>query len=1063
MNDTPLLVRLADELSPDQPQEDRGPPPSDGHPQPRKTSKIKALLSKAKSSVALKTTELPGELPAAFIDTATQTEEDDEITYWNLESSEFRTGSHQEERAVSVDSAPPNDFVAARRGFERYLAKKSAAHQNPRIVIEESVSSPNLNFQAGISEPNTVSQAPGPEHPDHVMAARARLSRLIVEDEKRYFAIDDARRYFKEIQKICHNTKQEVPPFTFLELIGKGSYGRVYKVKDNQKNTLVALKIIDCDLVDFKHSKLRDVTVPEILKEIQILQGLKNQGAKNTQSILAAFAFHSQVWILTEYCPGGSISTLLRAQSPLKEKYIKIIARELAIGMKSFHELGVVHRDIKGANVMIHERGELQIIDFGVAAELATSRDKRTTLIGTPHFMPPELFNDTPGRKLRYGTEVDVWAYGCTLYEMATGFAPGMKSRRMPDFIDLMRNPPRLEDENYSVELREFIAFILKPKVQDRPTMSAVCEHPYIAKSEGEFPTSMLSEMIQSYQEWENRGGVRTSLLNPNVGAAMLQAADFQNDSEEWNFSLTTQGLDDLEMEVTEEDIDEALSQNRDTLQFRRSVNFDRTHQASFHDTQSFRNPYTSAGSPELGFQHSSDYQNDFASSPSSQYSPSTPRGVRDGDLYVTESSLTRRPMPHTASNSTNKGKGKAVEDNMSDTNNGSSNLNDKGKAIDNKMPDNDNTSKGKGKATEYEMANKTPSEAAAIDLDRSLRTGQSAVRGPTWALMGAYDPPTSDLPLRTDDHTSTHHQELQIGAGVGSSTPVPPVNLSSVAQVKANAQNKRQTMEWKFPVKQTAAVNTNAPALPTTRARPQLHHAVTAPVGQVRDDDDDPGTLDLDALMGNDLGDVRASGLYATPSHNPAMDFGNPRDSTTLDLDALMAGDNEEGSISGFGGGESHGFGGEAARGFVEPPQGGPIAGPPTATMTNVGPSSGPIIGRDREGENGQQHHAAVNGNGPMPPLSMPVAPAFASPEGRMEPPPLHSYPTAIYDDNCSREEFGYHFDGALKELEDVLGAWVEADPYGETDESEELDDAEGEEEEGDEEEEAEEEDFHE
>lgn len=81
--------------------------------------------------------------------------------------------------------------------------------------------------------------------------------------------------------------------------------------KDNHNNKLVALKIIDCDIVDFKHSRLRDVTVPEIIKEIQILQGLKNQGAKNTQQILSAFAFHSQVWILSEYCPGGSISTLV--------------------------------------------------------------------------------------------------------------------------------------------------------------------------------------------------------------------------------------------------------------------------------------------------------------------------------------------------------------------------------------------------------------------------------------------------------------------------------------------------------------------------------------------------------------------------------------------------------------------------------------------------------------------------------------------------------------------------------------------------------------------------------
>lgn len=95
------------------------------------------------------------------------------------------------------------------------------------IIVTRGTNSESLE---AFNDSGTVSQESALKLLDSEMAARARLSRLIVEDEKRYFAIDDARRYYKEIQKICQNTKQDVPPYTFLELIGKGSFGRVYKV-----------------------------------------------------------------------------------------------------------------------------------------------------------------------------------------------------------------------------------------------------------------------------------------------------------------------------------------------------------------------------------------------------------------------------------------------------------------------------------------------------------------------------------------------------------------------------------------------------------------------------------------------------------------------------------------------------------------------------------------------------------------------------------------------------------------------------------------------------------------
>ena len=102
----------------------------------------------------------------------------------------------------------------------------------------------------------------------------------------------------------------------------------------------------------------------------------------------------------------------------LEEKYIIPIARELAIGLKAIHDAGIIHRDLKAGNIMIHEKGLLQIIDFGVSGVLQTSHDKRSTVIGTPHWMPPELHKKAPPQGLNYGTEVSYVRSSLSKYPM---------------------------------------------------------------------------------------------------------------------------------------------------------------------------------------------------------------------------------------------------------------------------------------------------------------------------------------------------------------------------------------------------------------------------------------------------------------------------------------------------------------------------------------------------------------------------------------------------------------------------------------------------------------------
>ncbi|KAJ6126964.1 hypothetical protein N7523_002576 [Penicillium sp. IBT 18751x] len=352
-------------------------------------------------------------------------------------------------------------------------------------------------------------------------------------------AIKLAREQGTAVKEMCRRAKTDVPPYEFEELIGKGAYGRVYKGRQMPSGRLVAIKVLDIDSLDYKSQRdFRDESIKDFIHETKVMKQVKDSGARNINELIEAISIHSQLWLVCEYCPGGSVRTLMRATGDrLDEKYIIPIARELAIGLRAIHEAGIIHRDVKAANILVHEEGRLEICDFGVAGILQSQRDKRSTWIGTPHWMPPEMFGRGPAH--RYSSEVDVWAYGCTLYEFANGSPPNAGLREpMQIGRQLNRTVPKLNNDNYSQGLQEFIAFILEPDPATRPTMADILEHPYIAGTEEEYPTSSVGELVRNYYQWSQRGGQRISLFNPG-GAQAAEMPDAEEPVDDWNFSTT--------------------------------------------------------------------------------------------------------------------------------------------------------------------------------------------------------------------------------------------------------------------------------------------------------------------------------------------------------------------------------------------------------------------------------------------------------------------------------------------------------------------------------------------
>ena len=346
---------------------------------------------------------------------------------------------------------------------------------------------------------------------------------------------------------------KEPPPYEFHELIGKGAYGRVYKGKSRITGGLVAIKIIDIDNQDY--AEMTTENLAQTIKEIDILQQLRDSKARPYVNIIEeARTVHNELWIVSEYASGGSVNTLMKPTHMIKdpgpglpEKFIIPIARELALGLKYVHEAGVLHRDLKTNNVLILEDGRVQLCDFGVSGTLEPQKSKRSTIVGTPAWMAPELQqewvkdadprNPLQPKEIQYGNEIDIWAYGCTIHEMASGFPPHHRINQ----LELPNaGAPVLEGDRYSQDLKDFLAFVFQPDPKDRPTPDQILEHPYIAGSTKLYPTFTLVKLVEEYYRWEQQGGARASLFNPyGAQAPDPLSASEDDDDDDWSFSTT--------------------------------------------------------------------------------------------------------------------------------------------------------------------------------------------------------------------------------------------------------------------------------------------------------------------------------------------------------------------------------------------------------------------------------------------------------------------------------------------------------------------------------------------
>ncbi|XP_043722804.1 mitogen-activated protein kinase kinase 6 isoform X2 [Telopea speciosissima] len=272
---------------------------------------------------------------------------------------------------------------------------------------------------------------------------------------------------------------QETPITNFLTASGTFQDGDLLL---NQKG----LRLISED----KESRVIQMNIQEDVRK-QIVQELKiNQASQCSHVVVCYHSFYHNgvISLVLEYMDRGSLADVLKQVKTILEPYLAVVCKQVLLGLVYLHhERHVIHRDIKPSNLLVNQKGQVKITDFGVSAMLASSMGQRDTFVGTYNYMAPERISGST-----YDYSSDIWSLGIVVLECAIGRFPYIQSEEhqsWPSFYELLeaiveKPPPSAPPDQFSPEFCAFISSCIQKDPRDRKSSLDLLNHPFIKKFE---------------------------------------------------------------------------------------------------------------------------------------------------------------------------------------------------------------------------------------------------------------------------------------------------------------------------------------------------------------------------------------------------------------------------------------------------------------------------------------------------------------------------------------------------------------------------------------------------